>query len=158
MKTWGSPGKDDDAAKVYHLKKSQSHLQSRSQDSSLRYWNFVGIPLRKRRPRFLLSWMNDMTMVQLNSLYDSTLLVISYKANLGTRKVVTCTYSIFFVCLFVFVVSRRCCLFFKKEKFCVFDKKKTVKKRLRLGRCSRLVSSVEIAPVCEAAKLERVPV
>ena len=99
-----------------------------------------------------------MTMVQLNSLYDSTLLVISYKANLGTRKVVKCTYSIFFVCLFVFVVSRRCCLFFKKEKFCVFDKKKIVKKRLRLGRCSRLVSSVEIAPVCEAAKLERVPV
>ena len=74
--------------------------------------------------------MNDMTMVQLKSLYDSIVLVISYKANLGTRKVVTCTYSIFFVCfqccvsLFVFVVSRRCCLFFKKEKFCVFDKKK----------------------------------
>ena len=42
-----------------------------------------------------------MTMVKLKSLYDSTLLVISYKANLGTRKVVTCTYSIFFVCLFV---------------------------------------------------------
>ena len=99
-----------------------------------------------------------MTMVQLNSLYDSTLLVISYKANLGTRKVVTCIYSIFFVGLLVFVVSRRCCLFFKKEKFCVFDKKKTVKKRLRLGRCSRSVSSVEIAPVCEAAKLERAPV
>ena len=129
----------------------------------------IGI-FRKRRPRFLLSWMNDMTMVQLKSLYDSTLLVISlacvawrfwlgalsnkggrgqrnreeigagatwqnrqatqaiisYKANLGTRKVVTCTYSIFFVCLFVFVVSRR--LFFKKEKFCVFDKKKKLLK------------------------------
>ena len=98
-----------------------------------------------------------MTMVQLKSLYDSTLLVISYKANLCTRKVVTCTYSIFFVCLFVFVVSRRC-LFFKKEKFCVFDKKKTVKKRLRLGHGSRSVSWVGIAPVCEAAKLERAPV
>lgn len=80
------------------------------------------------------------------------LLVISYKANLGTRKVVTCTYSILSSVVVV--------VFSLKKKNSVFSikKKKTVKKRLRLGRCSRLVSSVEIAPVCEAAKLERVPV
>lgn len=67
--------------------------------------------------------MNDMTMVQLNSLYDSTLLVISYKANLGTRKVVTCTYSMFFVCLFV-LSSVVVVVFSLKKKNSVFSIKK----------------------------------
>ena len=51
-------------------------------------------------------------------------------------------------------------VFSLKKKNSVFSikKKKTVKKRLRLGHGSRSVSWVEIAPVCEAAKLERAPV
>lgn len=62
-------------------------------------------------------------------------------------------------CLFVcFLSSVVVVVFSLKKKNSVFSIKKTVKKRLRLGRCSRSVSSIEIAPVCEAAKLERAPV